>query len=305
MVHQREGGRLGKPSEEASKFDPTEFVERIRHEWDAVAEDWGRDEWHSIVEAAAAPVSERLIAMAGVGEGHRVLDLGSGVGEPAARAADHVGPTGRVLGLDLSPRMVEIGNRRLQRLGLSDRVELRVGDAGRPQVDEASFDSALSRWVLMLVPDLTSALGRIRRALVPGGRLAVALWGHPTRVPMINAALRLAEVMMPEPPLPPDAPTHLWHTGARGFAALMEEAGYRDVATDRVAIAFHFDSAEKYSEFIIAMAGPLRVVADSLPAAERGRMMGALAEVATDFADREGHVHLVNEVLCIAGSRTS
>lgn len=305
MAQQLRDERYGRSRQQPEGFDAAEFAEQIRHEWDAVAEDWGREDWRDFVEAAAAPVSERLIAMAGVGPGHRVLDLGTGVGEPAARVAEHVGPAGQVLGLDLSPRMVEIGNRRLRRLGLDDRVELRVGDAGRPEVDDGAFHAALSRWVLMLVPDLVGALGRIRRTLAPGGRLAVALWGHPTRVPMISVALRLAATMMPAPPPPPDAPTHLWHRGAHGFAALMEEAGFSDVETGRVPVAFSFDTPGDYSEFIVAMAGPMRVVADSLPAAERDGMMQALAGAMADYADADGRIHLVNEVLCIAGRRAS
>lgn len=286
------------------EFDAAEFAAQIRHEWDAVAEDWGRDDWRDFVEAAAGPLSDRLIDMARVGDGDRILDLGTGVGEPAARVAERIGPRGRVVGLDLSPRMVEIGNRRLRRLRLDDRVELRVGDAGRPEVPEESFHAALSRWVLMLVPDLPAALGRIRRTLVPGGRLAVGLWGHPTRVPMITVALRLAETMMPEAAQPPPgAPAHLWRHGADAFADLMRQAGFGEVETDRVAVAFAFDSPADYADFIVAMAGPMRVVADSMSPEERAGMMGALQGAVADFAAPDGRIHLVNEVLCIAGSR--
>ena len=81
------------------------------------------------------------------------------------------------------------------------------------------------------------------------------------------------------------------------------QAGYEEVETDRVAVAFAFDSPADYAEFIVAMAGPMRVVADSMSAEERAGMMGALQGAVAGFAAPDGRIHMVNEVLCIAGSR--
>jgi ubiquinone/menaquinone biosynthesis C-methylase UbiE len=283
-------------------FDAAAFAAHVRHEWDAVAEDWGRDDWRDFVEAAAGGVSERLLEMAAVASGHRVLDLGTGVGEPAASAARRVGPSGRVLGLDLSPRMVELGNRRLERHGLR-HAELRVGDAGDPGVPAASYDAVLSRWVLMLVPDLPAALRRIHDVLVPGGRLAVGLWGHPERVPMISAALAVAAEMMDgAPPMPPGAPGHLWEHGAEAFAGLMTAAGFTDVRHEAVDVVFELDGGEAYAGFITAMAGPLRVVSDALPPPGRRELARRLAAAAEPW-NRGGRVRLVNETLCVAGRR--
>jgi ubiquinone/menaquinone biosynthesis C-methylase UbiE len=75
-----------------------------------------------------APVSERMLDLAGVREGMRVLDLASGRGEPALRAARRVGPTGHVLGVDLQDALLEVARVRAKQGGLAN-VELRVTDA--------------------------------------------------------------------------------------------------------------------------------------------------------------------------------
>jgi SAM-dependent methyltransferase len=287
----------------AHGFNPQEFNDHIRAEWDAVAEDWGRDEWRGRVEAAAGGVSQRLLDLARVGPGDHVLDLGTGVGEPAGLAARRVGEAGRVVGIDLSPRMVEIGRRRMDRLGLGGIVELHVGDAGRPAWPAESFGAALSRWVLMLVPDLPAALGRIRRVLVPGGRLAVGLWSHPSRVPMIALALGAAEEMLGPPPTPEGAPTHLWMHGAEGFAVLLEDAGFVDVEADAVISEFDFEDPYGYARFVTAMAGPLRVIANSLPPGPRQELQERLAAAARRFAGGDGPLTIRNETLCLAARR--
>lgn len=290
------------PSHFDSHFDKERFRDHIRAEWDLVADDWGREGWEARVEEAAARVSGKLLDMAQVGPGDRVLDLGTGVGEPAGRAARRVGEAGRVVGVDLSPRMVAAGNRRLERIGLDGIVELREGDAGDPDVPAESFDAALSRWVLMLIPDLAAALGRIRAKLRPGGRLAVGLWGHPSRVPMISLALSVAQQMVDMPPPPPGAPTHLWMSGHQGFTPLMEAAGFGEIEHRSVTTVFKFPSPDDYTEFIITMAGPLRMATEAMPPEGRLALRAALSRAIGDFAG-SGPFTLVNETLCVAGRR--
>lgn len=284
-------------------FDPQEFSEHIREEWDAVAEEWGQEGWSELVERAAGAVSERLLDMAHVGPGDRVVDLGTGVGEPAARAARRVGESGKVVGIDLAPQMIAAGRRRMRRLGLDGIVSLQVGNAGDPKLPAGSFDAVVSRWVLMLVPDLGGALQRIRPLLVPGGRLAVGLWGHPAQVPMISLALGVAREMVDMPPPPPDAPTHLWMSGADGFATLLDQAGYDDVEARPTTTAFRMPSPEAYAEFIVTMAGPLRLAARSMTSAGRGALSAALADAARSFAGTNGPFTMVNETLCMSARR--
>lgn len=83
--------------------------------------------WFLLIENGLGVLSRRMLAQAGVAPGHRVLDLATGCGEPALSAAERVGPGGRVLGLDISPGMIEQARARADEAGVAN-AEFRVMD---------------------------------------------------------------------------------------------------------------------------------------------------------------------------------
>lgn len=299
------------PSTSSPRSGPSvSLQEQIYREWEAAAPEWGRRELWSYVEHAAQALNERLVELADLRAGDYVLDLGTGVGEPAATAARRIAPDGRVLGVDLSPGMLEEARKRLVRLGLQDVVDLRQDDAELLALEheENAFDAVVSRWALMLAADFRGLLGGLRRITVPGGRLAVALWGHPERVPFIQLAMGTAiELMQPEtPPAPPDdGPEHLWSRGQKALDRFARDAGWTDVRTEAFDVAFEFPSPEVYADFICRMAGPIKVQLDHQPPEARQRLVGAIAQRAEPFRDDDGSVRLVNENLILFGRRPS
>ena len=114
-------------------------------------------------------------------EGDSVLDVGSGYGEPGLSAAAAVGPTGHVTCLDISGDMLAFAEGRARRAGLAN-VEFVEADIESRPLDPVSFDAVLSRAVLMYASDPLGTLRRLRRALRPGGRIAIAVWGTPDTV---------------------------------------------------------------------------------------------------------------------------
>ena len=143
------------------------------------------DVWraYDAIEArVSAPLSERMLDLAKVGEATRVLDLATGRGEPAIRAALRVGASGHVLGVDPAPSMLAVARARADREGATS-LELRALDAtSLSGVVEASFDVALMRWGLMFVDDPVAALREAKRATVEGGPIVIAVWVEPARV---------------------------------------------------------------------------------------------------------------------------
>lgn len=105
--------------------------------------------------------------------GEVVLDLGSGAGNDCFVARHEVGPTGRVIGVDMTPEMIARARANAQKLGY-DNVEFRLGEIEHLPVETSTIDCVLSNCVLNLVPDKTSAFAEIARVLVPGGRMCVS-----------------------------------------------------------------------------------------------------------------------------------
>ena len=94
--------------------------------------------WFHVIEGGAQPLSDRLVALAAVAPGHSVLDVATGLGEPAATAARRVGPQGRVVGIDVSPDMLGFARRRAAELGLGN-VDYREINAETLDLPEAAL----------------------------------------------------------------------------------------------------------------------------------------------------------------------
>ncbi len=153
-----------------------------------------------------AHVSERMLDLADLQPGMRVLDLATGRGEPALRASRRVGPEGYVLGVDLSESLLRMTREAADREGLA-HLELRAGDAQRLEdLPEAHFHAATARWGLMYMASPIDALACARRALLPGAPLVAALWAEPDRVPYYTLPRALLRHLLTVPAQAPEAP---------------------------------------------------------------------------------------------------
>jgi len=112
-------------------------------------------------------------AMADLKEGETVLDLGSGGGIDAFLAAIRVGPSGRIIGVDMTLEMVELANRNAREGGF-DNVEFRLGEIEDLPVEDDSIDAVISNCVINLSPDKSRVFNEACRVLKPGGRMLVS-----------------------------------------------------------------------------------------------------------------------------------
>ena len=129
-----------------------------------------------LAEHSEAPVRRAGLGMLDVKPGQSVLEIGFGTGHCLVELAEAVGPAGRVYGIDLSERMLEISQARLSDQGLEDRVELTCGDALHLPYPSQSVDRIFTSFTLELfdTPEIPMALGECKRVLRAGGRIVVA-----------------------------------------------------------------------------------------------------------------------------------
>ena len=120
--------------------------------------------------------ARRLVELMTLPPGAHVLDVAAGTGWASIAAAQCVGPTGRVLGVDLAPDMLERARQKVAAAGLTN-VEFREGDAERLDVGNQRFDVVLCASALFSVPDMLAALREWHRVLKPGGQVGFSGWG--------------------------------------------------------------------------------------------------------------------------------
>lgn len=157
------------------------------------------------------------VALASLEEGEVVLDLGSGAGLDMFVASKKVGDTGKVIGVDMTPAMIEKAKKNAEKLGITN-VEFRFGDIEDMPVDDNSIDVVISNCVINLAPSKAKVFQEAFRVLKPGGRVMVS------------------DIVLSKP-LPKEVSDEVFtYTGCIGGAILDEEylqhmrdAGFEDV----------------------------------------------------------------------------
>ncbi|HEU4971919.1 MAG TPA: methyltransferase domain-containing protein [Gaiellaceae bacterium] len=225
-------------------YDAEAFDAYERAGWESIA---GRfaERWSPITSKAI----DALLDAAHVGQGSRVLDVGTGAGDAAGRAVER---GAEATGIDVAASMVEIAARRHP-----EGTFVQASASELPFADD-SFDAVVGNNVIQHVGEPTQAALQFRRVLAPGGRVALTNWDAAERSPFfaaVQGAVAAAEV--PSPTEAPAGPSFFQFTDDAVFRALLEDAGFEAVAVDSLPIEIPVASGD---ELITALAeGTVRV----------------------------------------------
>lgn len=196
------------------------------------------------IDVRFAPVVDGVLARAGLRTGDRVLDLGTGTGALAAKAAASVAPEGSVVAVDVSPEMLSLAGRRSE--GAAAAFELAEGKAEAIPAEDGSFDAVLASLSLMYAIDKGAAAREIARVLGKQGRLVAAVWGGPD-VCDIVLFQQTAGKFAPPPPVAGVGPGALADAG--NFLEQLSRSGI-EARVETEVLEFEFDDFEKAWEVL-------------------------------------------------------
>ena len=139
----------------------------------------------------------RTIELASLPVGSRVLDVCCGTGASALPAAEVVGPTGKVIGVDLAEQLLELARTKAVKRRL-DNIEFEIGDMLSLRFPAASFDAVICVFGIFFVPDMAKAVSELWNRVRPGGKLAVTTWASNFCKPASDAFWRLIKNVRPD-----------------------------------------------------------------------------------------------------------
>ena len=270
-----------------------EYKRLTAQAWDEVAPRYHR-RWAGI-GAGPFAVTARIVRMAGIKRGDRVLDMACGTGAVTRRAATAVGPAGTVTGFDMSTSALRIA----RRFAAAPNAHFCIADAETVRF-AGRFDAAVCQYALFYFPNSLAALRNARRMLKEGGSLAVAV--HGDNAPFFTSILNAARRHMPGHD-PPGAPDLNRFGTMRALRAEVERAGFEVVREESMTFRHSPGTFEDYKR------GHLRYVAKAqrkklaaLPRAARKRFWDEVESNTAPYTDRGGRITFPWEVLAVAAA---
>jgi ubiquinone/menaquinone biosynthesis C-methylase UbiE len=263
-----------------------------RYGWDAAAADY-----EPLWQAQLAPAQTALLAAADPKPGEQVLDLACGTGLISFAAAEAVGPSGRVVGTDLSGRMIERARETALERGVSNASFARM-DAERLDLPDAGFDVITCALGLMYLPEPEKALREMRRVLRPGGRLALAIWGERARCGWSSVfAIVDAEVASEVCPL-------FFRLGQQDtLARLCVDAGFAQVRQERLSAPLYYSDADAACDAAF-VGGPVALAWSHFDEVVRTRVRERYVESIAPWRQGRGYA-IPGEFVVVAASAPS
>lgn len=239
------------------------------------------------MDAMMRGILDLLMAAAAPHPGERALDIGCGAGASTFALAEAVGPTGAVLGLDISAPLLERAEAHCAGRGATN-VRFERADAQDHPLAPEGFDLAASRFGVMFFADPVAAFRNVRTALRPGGRIAFVAWAGPEVNPWFATPQRIAVARLgPVDPVPPEAPGPMAFRDADRVCGILTAAGFEDVVGETVATHQHHPGGVEAVIRLARDVGPTsRVLRERNGTPEdQAAILAALAE---DFAQYSG-----------------
>lgn len=239
------------------------FREQLRNEWtaDETVAAWKR--WHARLADFTVGVTRAMLETARVHAWMNVLDLASGVGDPALSLAAAVAPDGHVTATDVNPAMLAFIEERARHRKISN-ISFREASAESLPFPDKTFDAVTCRFGAMFFPDLDKSLRECLRVLKPGSRATFVAWGRREQ-PFFacTGGILMKHIELPKPD--PDAPNIAMFGEPGRMRTALQAAGFAEVREEARTTDGHWQgSVDEYWEQFREVAAPFRVILEKL-----------------------------------------
>jgi SAM-dependent methyltransferase len=258
--------------------------------------DKGGEAWVRMQERTDAlidPLGRVAIERLGVVAGQRILDVGCGCGQTLLELAELAGPSGQVLGVDISPPMLA---RAGERVAGRPTITLALGDAQTYAFAPGAFDAVYSRFGVMFFDDPRAAFGNLRAAARSGARLSFVCWQDLSKNPWAARPLEAVMRLLPESAMPDmlreGRPGPFFMSDAARVRAILGEAGWKDVSLEPVEMPLQLGGATTLDEAVeySLQIGPAARAMAGAPESLKAALEAALREALAPFASARGVV---------------
>ena len=240
---------------------------------------------NAAMDALIGPLGLAALERAAPRAGERVIDVGCGVGQTSLQLAERVGPTGSVLGVDISTPMLE---RAREKAKGRANVRFENADAQTHAFPPASADLVFSRFGVMFFADPDAAFANLARALRPGGRIAFVCWQSPLQNPWVGVPMAaLVKHLPPAAPPPPNAPGPFAFADAARVRGILERAGFKPTIEPHSGELTLGRSVDEAVAFVTEM-GPVGAALAQAPEAVRGAVAVSIREALAARATPKG-----------------
>ena len=245
-----------------------------------------------------AGLQTALLDAAALKPGQHVLDLAAGPGLLAREAARRVLPDGQVLASDIAEGMLAEGARRCGEH--ADAPCFAAADAEQLCLADASMDRVLAGLALFIFPHPERALAEMHRVLMPGGRVALSVWGVRESVPLIHRAQDTIARLLPPPKV--SRPSVFRYGEAEVLSATLAAAGFDDIDIRPCTFSCHFADAEAYWQAFLDLAGGAAEALGRLPEPIQAELRAAVADDLADHRCDDGRGGFLVPALTLVAS---
>ena len=277
-------------------FNPEQYKSITRDQWNKSG--GGYHSWSESIRQLLQSSIDRMIPLAGITEGSRILELATGGGVVTLQVARKAGPNGSVLATDLAGEFLELAKNSVKAEGL-ENVEFREMDGEVVDVPEGTFDVVFSSLGLMFFPDPLKSLKAQRLSIKSGGKVAAIVFSSPEKNPFFSIPVSIIRKRAGLPAPQPGQPGP-FALGAPGLIeSLFEKAELKDVKRETFSQQIVLPSTAEFIRFLTDAFGALHMMMAKMSDEEKAATWDDVTEGLRQFEGPDGFSCPLETHLCV------